>query len=248
MLHRDGPQNSENLQELIRELGKLQARLQAETSERRRLEALLHSVPNQILQAQDAERRRISRELHDGVNQILGSIRFRLLHLLSLAPDQARTVGDLAKLLENAVIEVKRISNNLRPSELDDFGLLAAVEGLIAEFKTRANIRVDFQSGHIPRRLPPDIELALYRILQEALANVEKHAHAANVVVSLFTDAKFATLNVRDDGRGLPLEKNLAGIGLINMRERAHALGGVFSIKSQPGHGTEISVHLKLEK
>jgi two-component system, NarL family, sensor kinase len=243
----DDAQDPGIAQDLNKELEKLLARLHAETNERRRLEEQLHSLPNQILQAQDAERRRIARELHDGVNQLLGSIRFRLLHLLSAAPEQARTIGDLAKLLEKAVNEVRRISNNLRPSELDDFGLVAAIEGLITEFRTRTNVRVDFQRGQIPKRLPPDVELALYRILQEALANVEKHAGATNVVVTLFADANFATMNVRDDGRGLP-EKERPGIGLINMRERAHALGGVFAIKSQPGHGTEVSVHLKLEK
>jgi len=181
------------------------------------------------------------------VIQLLGSIKFRLLHLESLVPQQAPTVREAAKVLERAVDEVRRISQNLRPSELDDFGLIAAVEGLIAEFQSRTKVRVDFQR-RIARRLPADVELALYRMLQEALANVEKHASASVATVALFADENFATLNVRDDGRGFVESANPHGIGLINMRERARALEGVFSIKSEPGRGTELSVHLKLEK
>lgn len=230
------------------DLEKALARLQAEAAERRRLEEQLHSVPNQILRAEDAERRRIARELHDGVNQILGSIKFRLLHLESLVPEQAGMVGELAGLLEKAVNEVRRISQNLRPSELDDFGLIPAVEGLISDFESRTKVRVNFQRGPVARRLPPDVELALYRLLQETLANVEKHAGASIVTVALFADANFATLNVRDDGRGFIESAKSQGVGLINMRERAHALGGVFAITSQPGRGTEVSIHLKLGK
>jgi two-component system NarL family sensor kinase len=229
------------------DLAKALARLHAETAERRRLEERLRLVPNQILQAEDAERRRIARELHDGVNQLLGSIKFRLLHLESLLPEHAQPVGELAKLLERAVNEVRRISQNLRPTELEDFGLIAAVEGLIRDFQTRTKVRVDFQRPAAPR-LPSDVELTLYRVLQEALVNVEKHARASSVTVLLFTDANFATLNVRDDGNGFVEGANPRGIGLINMRERAHALGGLFSIKSELGRGTELSVHLKLGK
>jgi two-component system, NarL family, sensor kinase len=231
-----------------KELEKALARLQAETAERRRLEEQLHSVPNQILQAEDAERRRIARELHDGVNQILGSVKFRMLHLESIAPEHAGTFAELAKLLERALNEVRRISQNLRPSELDDFGLLPAAAGLISDFEERTRVRVEFQRGSISRRLPADVELALYRILQEALVNVEKHAAASVVTVALFADANFATLNVRDDGMGFSEGAKQEGAGLINMRERAHALGGVFSIKARPGKGTELSVHLKLGK
>ena len=225
---------------------KISASLQVERTERRRLEKLLHLVPNQILQAQDAERRRISRDLHDGVNQLLASIKFRLLHVEALSPENAQAIGEVAKLLDQAVNEVRRISQNLRPSELDDFGLIPAVEWLIADFEKRTKARMDFQR-RIARRLPPDVELTLYRVLQEALVNVEKHAHALSVTIALFADANFATLKVRDDGCGFATEMKHPGIGLISMRERAHALGGILSILSKPGAGTELSVHVKLK-
>jgi two-component system NarL family sensor kinase len=246
-----GKTNSSGVaQELTRartEIEKLSARLHAETAERRRLEAILHTLPNRILEAQDSERQRIARELHDGVNQILGSIKFRLAHLESQLPAHAPALAEAIQLLERTLNEVRRISQNLRPQELDDFGLAPAIESLISEFQKRARVRVEFQRGPLPRRLPEAVELALYRILQEALANVEKHAGATEVTVALLADEKFATLNVRDDGRGFATGENKGGFGMITMRERATALGGVFSIQSRPGDGTEISVHVKLE-
>lgn len=230
----------------------LASRLAAETAERRRLEEILRSLPHQILLAQDTERRRIAAELHDGVNQILGSIKFRLMHLESkLAGDNLAAVAEARNLLAKAVMEVRRISHNLRPTELDDFGLIAAVEGLLQEFRDRTNLAVSFNRGPLPKRFSCDVELALYRILQEALANVEQHAEAREVSISLTADGAFATLNIRDDGRGFENpdktapDKRGRGLGIINMRERTQAHGGVFSIKSRRGKGVEITVHLK---
>lgn len=227
-------------------------RLAAETAERRRLEELLRSLPHQILLAQDTERRRIAAELHDGVNQILGSIKFRLLHLESkMEGDSLAAVAEARGLLAKAVMEVRRISHNLRPTELDDFGLISAVEGLLQDFRDRTSLAVTFNRGQLPRRFSSDVELALYRILQEALANVEQHAEAREVFISLSADGNFAMLNVRDDGKGFENPEKTApdkrgrGLGIINMRERTQAHGGVFSIKSRHGQGTEITVHLK---
>lgn len=229
----------------------LSRRLAAETAERRRLEKALKSLPNDILVAQEAERRRIAAELHDGVNQILASIKFRLSHLRGRVDGEAGEVVELGtELLERAVNEVRRISKNLRPSELDDFGLIAAMEELAKDFRNRVGVLVEFKRGPLPRRLPPQIELAIYRIFQQALANVEQHAQAKCVAVTLSVDAKFATLNVIDDGVGFVSKKARTekdrGLGIINMRERAEATGGVFDIRSVPGKGTEIVALVKL--
>jgi two-component system NarL family sensor kinase len=232
---------------------KLSRRLSAETAERRRLEKELKSIPNQIIAAQETERRRIAAELHDGVNQLLASIKFRLAHLDGKVNGEAEElVKQGAALLDRAVTEVRRISKNLRPSELDDFGLVPAMEELAQEFRKRTKINVQFKRGPLARRLPPQVELAVYRIFQEALANIERHAKARRAIVSLSVDAKFATLNVIDDGVGFAgenfrAEKNGGGLGIANMRDRAEASGGVFAIKSTPGKGTEIVVHVKLE-
>jgi two-component system, NarL family, sensor kinase len=235
----------DELQRAQTELAKLSTRLHAEAAERRRLEEVLHSLPSQILQAQDAERKRIAAELHDGVNQVIGSVKFRLAHLESQLPKHAPALSEALTLLDRALAEIRTISENLLPSELEQFGLVAAAESLIYELQQRTEIRVDFQRGPIAKRLPPALELAFYRILQEALSNIEKHSGATRVYVSVSADAKFATLNIRDDGRGFSVGKKGRGFGLINMRERAHALEGVFDIVSQIGDGTEISVHLK---
>lgn len=245
MPHRDPPKS---------DVQKLTRRLAAETVERRRLEEILRSLPHQILLAQDTERRRIAAELHDGVNQILGSIKFRLMHLESkMEGAPLDSVVEARGLLEKAVMEVRRISHNLRPTELDDFGLIAAVEGLLHDFRERTKIVLEFKRSPLIKRFSTGVELALYRILQEALTNVEQHSGAKRVWISLQADGQFATLNVRDNGRGFENpdktgpDKRGRGLGVINMRERAQAHGGVFAIKSAPGRGTEVSVHLKLK-
>jgi two-component system NarL family sensor kinase len=244
----------EELEAARAEIANLSKRLAAESRERRKLELALRSLPNEILVAQETERRRIAAELHDGVNQILASIKFRLAHLESkLSGDAADFAREGRQLLDRAVNEVRRISKNLRPSELDDFGLVAAMETLIQEFERRTNLTVSFKRGPLPKRLPAQVELAIYRILQEALANVEQHARARRVQVSFNVDAKFATLNVIDDGAGfVSAGENRSGasghgLGIVNMRERAQASGGVFAIKSTPGAGTEIAALVKME-
>jgi two-component system NarL family sensor kinase len=232
----------------------LSRRLAAETAERRRLEKELKSIPNQILVAQETERRRIAAELHDGVNQLLASIKFRLAHLDGkVAGEAADLVQQGSEILERAVNEVRRISKNLRPSELDDFGLVPAVEELVKEFVRRTKIKVEFKPPSFAKRLPSQVELAIYRILQEALANVEQHSGARRVIVLLSADAKFATLNVIDDGKGfseadaMQADRRGRGLGVMNMRDRAEALNGVFAVKSARGKGAEIVVHVKLE-
>jgi two-component system, NarL family, sensor kinase len=233
---------------------RLTRRLAAESAERRRLEKELKSIPNQILVAQETERRRIAAELHDGVNQLLASIKFRLMHLDGkVQGEAAELVHQGSVLLERAVNEIRRISKNLRPSELDDFGLAAAMDELIDEFRKRTKLEVVFKRAPLPKRLSPQVELAIYRILQEALANIEHHAKARRVKVLFSLDAMFATLNVIDDGVGFADAKNPRpanddrGLGIMNMRDRAEALGGVFDVKTAPGKGTEIVVHVKLD-
>ena len=235
------------------ELKKLTRRLAGEIAERKRLERALQLLPNQIISAQDTERRRIARELHDGVNQLLGSIIFRLRHvepeIVKGTPALGEKVTQARELIESAMTEVRRISNNLRPTELDDFGLVAAVQRLAQDFEKRTRIVVELNRKMPAKRFTNGVELAFYRIAQEALANVEEHAKATRVVLTLIGDANFATLNIRDNGRGFADSKTHAkdrGFGIVSMRERANALGGVFSIESKPGRGTEISVHVKL--
>jgi two-component system, NarL family, sensor kinase len=233
---------------------RLSRRLTAESSERRRLEKELKALPNRILAAQETERRRIAAELHDGINQLLASIKFRLAHLDGkVQGEAAELVSQSAELLDRAVREVRRMAKNLRPSALDDFGLVPAMEELVQEFRSHTKAAVEFKRSAMANRLPPQVEMAIYRIFQQALTNIEQHAKASRVRVSLNVDAKFATLNVIDNGIGFvneekePAESSDRGLGIINMRERTEALGGVFDLRSAPGKGTEIVVHVKLD-
>ncbi|MDX1952636.1 MAG: PAS domain S-box protein [Verrucomicrobiota bacterium] len=222
---------------------------------RRNAEEALRELPHRILEAQEGERRRVSRELHDSVNQILASIKFRLQHMETQVASDEKFLSASTKtrsLLENALQEVRRISRNLRPSELDDFGLLSAVESLKDEFQERTGMKVSMETTGNVQRIEPFIELALYRIVQEALTNVEKHSGARTVSLAVAFADDYVTLHIQDDGKGFNQEegpkRRRRGLGLLNIQERSEAADGHCSIKSTVGKGTEIAVHVPLHR
>jgi signal transduction histidine kinase len=234
------------------------AALARQTAERARAKAerTLRSLPRFILEAQEAERRRVARDLHDSVNQILSSAKFRIEALAerfaNCDPDALREILKTREILAHAITEVRRISRNLRPSELDDLGLLAAIRSLAGEFGERSGIKLQLQLSDAPGELPDDVELNIYRIVQEALANVERHAHARNVNLAIETVRRRLRVSVRDDGAGfVPGGAPQAAtdgpcMGLVDMRERATHLGGHCEIHSELGHGTEIIIEVPL--
>ena len=209
-----------------------------------------------ILQAQEAERRRVARELHDSVNQILSSVQFRLQVMEEKLAGQDesnwREALKAKALLEKAMQEVRRISHNLRPSELDDLGLEPAVRSLCREFSDRTGMAIAVSARDLPRNLGNDVELNLYRIIQEALTNIEKHAGARKVEVILAQKDSCLEATIRDDGRGFALAQtqankpNKPGMGLVDMRERAAFLGGACTWQSAPRQGAEIRVQIPL--
>jgi two-component system NarL family sensor kinase len=218
-------------------------------------EAKLRELPRLILHAQEAERRQVARELHDSVNQLLSSVKFRIQSVearLSNSADAALSaeVEKTRALLDKAMLEVRRISRNLRPSELDDLGLVPALRTLCAEFSERTTIPVEIVCPNAAEKQPAEIELAIYRIVQEALTNVEKHAGARRVAVELEWEGGRLRLRVRDDGRGF--DKNAVrdvtakdtGMGLIDIEERVRLVGGTWTVESSPGAGTVIAVDL----
>ena len=222
-------------------------------------EVALQQLPGRILEAQEAERQRVARELHDGVNQLLVSTKFRL-HTVeekaSRLPAEVRdTVARCRELLAQALEECRRIAYNLRPPDLDDLGLSAALHNFCNAFRSRTRIDVEFDCGTVVGRLPPAVEPHLFRIVQEALANVEKHARASRVRISLLARRRGVELEVEDNGCGfdpdevrIPTNESPSGLGLPNMRERATILGGTCEIKSRRGQGTTILVCVPLEK
>jgi two-component system NarL family sensor kinase len=230
-------------------------------SEHRLADSKLKAMAQQIVQSQEDERARVSRELHDGISQLLVSIKFQFelaQHQLEQA-DPAATASMARGLdgLSEAIGEVRQISHNLRPSILDTLGLSAAVEQLCQEFQRRTGIAVRVEQ--LDPALDPALGLeryqgsakavALFRIAQEALTNIERHAEASEVTLSLSRQGNRVLLSLSDNGRGCPpsVWQTSPGIGLRNIRERVEHLAGDFEWQSTAGH-TRLSVSLPLER
>ena len=213
-------------------------------------EAALREMSGRILQAQEQERRRVSRELHDGVNQILSATKFGIHSIeRQLGVDDVslrEKSGHVKGLIEKAIAEVRLISRNLHPSELDDIGLPAAIRTLIGEFCVRTAVQVIFYEPPRWKKLSAEVRLTIYRVLQEALANIEKHAEAKLVTVVLNRHKNNLVLMIRDNGKGFNLKPDQpnGGLGLNNMRERAAFVDGTIDVKSVVGRGTELLLQI----
>jgi signal transduction histidine kinase len=202
-----------------------------------------------VVEAQELERRRLARELHDETGQALTSI---LLGLKSvedtLEPGESHdAVAELRALVVSTLQDVRRLAVELRPKALDDFGLVPALERLTASFAEQTGIAVDFEPAIPDERLPAETETALYRIVQESLTNVLKHARARNVTVLLARRADSLKAVVEDDGEGFePGETRDGGVGLIGMQERLALLGGKLEIESSRAGGTTVAAEVPL--
>jgi len=202
-----------------------------------------------VFEAQELERRRIALELHDETGQALTSV---LLGLRSVEESKNEeelraSTAALRELVVGALQDVRRLAVELRPKVLDDFGLVAALERLTQGFSEQTGIGVDLEA-RLPRtRLPSEVETALYRIVQESLTNIVKHARAGRVSIVLTRKNGSVTAVIEDDGRGFgPGERTGEGLGLVGMRERVVLLGGRLEIESSPGAGTTLVVEVPL--
>jgi two-component system NarL family sensor kinase len=211
-------------------------------SEHRLADKKLQGLTQRIVSLQEDERSRLSRELHDGISQVLVSIKFQF-ELAGLELEAASGKGpDILRRgierLADAIGEVRSISHDLRPSLLDTLGLAAAVTQLVTEFELRSGLTVHYQNNLGDFQLVDGAPVALFRILQEALTNIERHAHAKSVYIDLEGDAVQVRLSVCDDGVGFRitrLESIQGGIGLRNIRERVDHFSGQFNLASVPG-------------
>lgn len=213
--------------------------------ERRLADAKLKALTQRVLDAQEEERGRVARELHDGISQILVGIRYALDNTRrrfqrgDAAADDALQAG--INHLGEAINEVRRISRDLRPGVLDDLGLGPAIKSLTDDFSERTGITVDVNTVVFRNRLDQDAKIALYRIAQEALTNIERHSGATHVTVDLRGHRDGATLRISDNGMGLPDDRvPYAGLGLRNMQERVEQLDGsirILSTKPARGNG-----------
>ena len=191
-----------------------------------------------IVRGQELERRRLARELHDETGQALTSILLglRAVEDAGNSDDLRQAASDLRDLVVATLQDVRRLAVQLRPKALDDFGLVPALERLVQTFSESTDIRVALEAQLGDERLPPEVETTLYRIVQEALTNIVKHAEAANVSILLVRAKGSATLVIEDDGQGFDPDKTReGGLGLVGMRERAELHEGRLRIESAPG-------------
>ncbi|MGC3937043.1 cache domain-containing protein [Roseobacter sp. EG26] len=221
--------------------------------ERRLADAKLKKLTQRVLDAQEEERGRVARELHDGISQLLVGVRYALdtarRKLDRQDPTAADPLGKGIETLGEAISEVRRISRDLRPGVLDDLGLGPALKALTEDFRLRTGMTTDFQTVVFRNRLDGEAKIALYRIAQEALTNIERHANASHVKIDLRGHKKGATLRIEDNGRGLPDSHSgpMMGLGLRNMQERVEQLEGEFRVDSpRAGTGTIIEVSVPL--
>lgn len=220
--------------------------------ERRLADAKLKELTQRIFHTQEEERGRVARELHDSISQILVGVRYALelarRRLSTGDPRAGESLGKGIDSLSGAIQEVRRISRDLRPGVLDDLGLGPALQSLAEDMARRTGMQVDFETVVFRNRLDQDAKIALYRVAQEALTNIERHSGAEKVSIRVFGHRKGATLRISDDGCGMvwpPEQKAGAGLGLRNMQERIERLDGTLRVLSSET-GTVIEAQVPL--
>lgn len=248
-----------SLDQAQRDNARLYTQLAREINETRLLTTLqrdylerMRSLSRRLMVAEEDERRRLSREMHDRVGSNLSAMLLSLALMREELPAAAqgivsRRLTDLESTLRATMDHVRDILGNLRPTALDELGLMPALRHHAAALSARTEVAF-VVSGKLPgRRMAPDCEMAFFRIAQEACANVIKHAHARRVQISVTQDEGVLTMRIEDDGCGFDPAGRLPGsasLGLTIMRERADAIGAVFELDSRPGAGVRVQVVL----
>jgi PAS domain S-box-containing protein len=214
----------------------------------------LTALSRRLVEVQETERRQLSRELHDRVGQNLTALSINLNILRTALARSGKgedlpRLDDSAALLESTVESIGNVMAELRPPMLDDYGLLPALHWYARDFTRRTAVKVEVFGHDLSVRLPPDIEITLFRIAQEALTNVAKHAHARRVQIELDQADGHCLMTISDDGVGIDAGSAAAardrpGLGMVNMRERTQAVGGRFSVRSAAGGGTQIAIEV----
>ncbi|MDX6405514.1 MAG: hypothetical protein QOH70_2969 [Blastocatellia bacterium] len=205
------------------------------------------SLSRRLLEQQEQERGALARELHDQLGQSLFAVSLNLQAIKGeVSPASSARVTESMRAIEKTIEQVQTLAFELRPSTLDEFGLVGALRLLVSRHGERARLRASFTATSTDTRAPSEIETACFRIVQEALSNVARHARARHVEVTLTTENLALEVTVRDDGVGFSVERLRTGLGLVGMDERAELAGGRLDIESAPGTGTTLRARFPL--
>ena len=216
--------------------------------------AQLQTLSRQLMQVQERERKQLAHDLHDEIGQAVTAIKMNLQTMQRVADISAvqETLTDSLGILDKILQRVRDLSLDLRPSLLDDLGLVPAVRWYVERQAQRAGLVAEVAAEHVPQRLEPDLAVACFRIVQESITNILRHAKATTIHVDLRQTDQWLDLCVKDDGIGFSSRETLAraasrpSLGLLGMQERAQALGGTITIESLPGRGTEVRARIPL--
>lgn len=212
-----------------------------------RLERERYDSARVALAAQESERQRLAGELHDEIGQTLTAAAIQIEHAADVGHDSPADLRRIADTVRGSLDEVRRIARELRPEALDDLGLFNALISLCSRLASQGGLRIGRHLERLPP-IPPDLELVIYRVAQESLTNVVRHAQASEATLSLTANGQTATLAVADNGRGLPTDLPAHTAGISGMRERARLVHGKLEIDSMPGAGTTVRLELPWEE
>lgn len=244
--------SSDEIGRLARVFNLMAGRLQAYQTEVQEKEAFRISLIDKIVQAQEEERISLARELHDQLGQALYRVLLSYQDIHRDDGERDPRHGEVEEAIRNVIDDVRRLAWDIRPSILDDFGLDSALQQYVKEVSDRTGLRIDYKCGFSPDgpRLPSRLEVILYRVAQEAVTNVVRHAEADRASVVLLRYDSEVTLLVEDDGRGFDVNKVLEGgissLGLMGMNERVALAGGALAIDSHPDKGAAIRVRIPI--
>jgi len=236
-----------------RHAGRLEALIRRQHLQEREHKRDLQRLAARLVHAQETERRSIARDLHDEIGQALTAVKMELAVLerrVHPGGADAQLLAEVSTTMDGAIRTVRDLSQLLHPAMLDDFGLDVTLQGYIRRFSRRTGVQAEIVSDGMQDRLPSELELCIYRIAQEALTNVAKHAQAATCRVRLQRRPHSVLIAVEDDGKGMaePEQKwggaSTPGLGLMGIRERVSELEGTMELASRPGGGTRLTVEL----
>ena len=228
--------------------GRLEKSVEKKYHESLQAQRELKELSKRLVDAEERERHAISRELHDEVGQSLSALLWMWRHLIEMSSEEGvfrQGLQNMKMLAENCVNGVRNMALLLRPSMLDNLGLVAALEWQAREVSKRTGMLVDTMEENVSENLPEEYKTCVYRIVQEALNNCSKHAYAKNVRVVVRQEPNHLRVSIEDDGKGFDTSR-VRGLGLVGMNERVSQLGGVLKVESDPARGTCLRVDLPL--